>query len=203
MRTSRAVRSSSSGEPRASLCSASASPAGWLAVTSLAALIASSSTSFPSSSSSASYSRRCCARRASALCLWRPECSGSTTDCQIARQSSMRQTELPVSSASCLNEANGESSTSAAIGRLRLAASRQLTAPMLLPHSPTTLTTGCCERNSTAVSTSSCSNQPSEMYSPSDWPQPLKSNAKREKPFCRRPAITVSASRRDELLPWQ
>ena len=75
---------------------------------------------------------------------------------------------------------NGESNTIPAIPGSRSACKSAVTAPIDLPWSPIVETRLFVLRWSTMRATSSLSNQPSEMYSPSDMPHPAKSKHSKE-----------------------
>eukprot|EP00966_Prymnesium_polylepis_P274515 6342656-Prymnesium_polylepis.1 len=88
-----------------------------------------------------------------------------------------------------------------AIDGSRLACMTEQTAPIERPHSAIAVARPLSRRCVMTVARSSFSYQPREMNSPSDMPQPAKSNAKTEAPLASTPASTCSASARHDALP--
>mmetsp|Transcript_15524 Transcript_15524/g.50689 ORF Transcript_15524/g.50689 Transcript_15524/m.50689 type:complete len:217 (+) Transcript_15524:953-1603(+) len=105
------------------------------------------------------------------------------------------------SSATCSREAKGESSTSPAIDGSRAACMTADEAPIDRPHSAMAPTPAYSRSHSIIVCTSSRSKKPSEMYSPSEWPHPAKSNEKSAAPSASTWAAMVVASARHDALP--
>ena len=97
--------------------------------------------------------------------------------------------------------AKGESSTIPPIDGSRSPCSREVTAPMDLPHNPIVEQFLSFLRYSTIIFRSSLSYQPSEMYSPPELPHPAKSKQKRDILLGSRYGTASRASKRDELFP--
>ena len=91
---------------------------------------------------------------------------------------------------------NGESRTRPAMLGSRFPCKSAVTAPIDLPHRPIVDTFLCSRKYSTITATSSLSNQPSEINSPSERPHPGKSKQKRVMFAERKYSTSSSASNR-------
>lgn len=60
---------------------------------------------------------------------------------------------------------------------------KEVTAPIDLPHKPIVVTAGLFCKYSTTYAKSSHSYQPRDMYYPSEFPHPVKSNVMRDIPY--------------------